>query len=169
MTKNILSVLKISAVAIALALGATNAYAWSAPTLNPPAGNIDTPINVGGSDQIKTGAITAWSFTAPYFRLATTTTAGYVLTSDAIGNASWEAATGGSLPAGTAGQTIRHNGASWIANSVIFNNGTNVGIGTTAPGYPLDVNGNIRSRSWIVLASSTTALGGVRTVRSMGR
>jgi len=37
------------------------------------------------------------------------------------------------LPTGTSGQTLRHNGTSWIANSVLYNNGSNVGIGTTNP------------------------------------
>jgi hypothetical protein len=50
--------------------------------------------------------------------------------------------TGTSLPAGISGQTLRHDGANWVANSIIFNNGTNVGIGTTDPGtYKLRVIG----------------------------
>ncbi|MFA5997258.1 MAG: hypothetical protein WC791_02090, partial [Candidatus Paceibacterota bacterium] len=153
MTKHTSFIKAVTLVSL-LSLSAVSAYAWTAPTQNPPAGNIDTPINTGTTDQSKLGGITsggnitAWSFIAPYFRLATTTTAGYVLTSDAIGNASWEAATGGSLPAGTDGQTLRHNGTDWIANSGIFNNGTNVGIGTTTPAFKLDINnpaGTIRT------------------------
>jgi ribosomal protein S6E (S10) len=58
--------------------------------------------------------------------------AGKVLTSDAAGLASWQAV-GGALPSGTSGQTLRYDGTSWVANSNIFNNGTNVGIGTTTP------------------------------------
>ena len=50
------------------------------------------------------------------------------------------------LPAGTSGQTLRHDGTGWVANSNIFNNGTNVGIGTTAPTQRLDVEGQIRIR-----------------------
>jgi hypothetical protein len=57
---------------------------------------------------------------------------GKVLTSDANGVATWQTASGGSLPAGTSGQTLRHNGTTWVANSTIFNNGTNVGIGTSS-------------------------------------
>ena len=34
---------------------------------------------------------------------------------------------------GTDGQTIRFNGTTPVANSVLFNNGTNIGIGTTNP------------------------------------
>jgi hypothetical protein len=48
----------------------------------------------------------------------------------------------GSLPSGTSGQTLRNNGTSWIANSTLFNDGTNIGIGTAAPAYKLDVTGN---------------------------
>ena len=38
------------------------------------------------------------------------------------------------LPIGTAGQTLRHNGTSWIANSLLANNGSNIGIGTQSFG-----------------------------------
>jgi hypothetical protein len=63
--------------------------------------------------------------------------AGKVLTSDATGLATWE--TLSALPSGTSGQTLRHDGTNWVANSVLFNNGTNVGIGTTGPDRKLDV------------------------------
>ncbi len=49
------------------------------------------------------------------------------------------------MPIGTSGQTIRHDGGAWVANSNIFNNGTNVGIGTTNPTQLLDVNGGINA------------------------
>ncbi|MBP7875486.1 site-specific integrase, partial [Candidatus Woesebacteria bacterium] len=45
-------------------------------------------------------------------------------------------------PATTNGQTLRANGTSWVANSVLFNDGTNVGIGTTAPIANLDIQGS---------------------------
>ncbi len=64
--------------------------------------------------------------------------AGKVLTSDASGLASWQTFAS-LLPAGTNGQTLRHDGTTWVANSVLFNNGTNVGIGTTTPQTKLDV------------------------------
>jgi len=41
------------------------------------------------------------------------------------------------------GQTVYWDGADWSASNNLFNNGTNVGIGTTNPGAKLDVNGNI--------------------------
>ena len=52
----------------------------------------------------------------------------------------------GPLVAGTTGQTLRHNGTSWVASSNIFNTGSNVGIATSSPTQPLDVNGQIRVR-----------------------
>ena len=44
----------------------------------------------------------------------------------------------GPLVAGTSGQTLRHNGTDWVASDNIFNDGTNVGIGTTTPAAPLE-------------------------------
>jgi hypothetical protein len=44
------------------------------------------------------------------------------------------------LVAGSANETLRHNGADWVASSTLYNNGTNVGVGTTSPGAPLHVN-----------------------------
>ena len=41
--------------------------------------------------------------------------------------------------AGTPGQTLVHNGSGWVANSNIYNNGTNVGIGTDSPRGKLDI------------------------------
>jgi hypothetical protein len=66
---------------------------------------------------------------------------GKVLTSiDAAGLANWQTVSSG-LPSGTAGQTLRHNGTSWIADDALYNNGTNVGIGTTTPAAKLEVRG----------------------------
>ena len=45
----------------------------------------------------------------------------------------------GPLVAGTTGQTLRHNGTNWIANSFLYNNGSNVGIGISSPIGSLDI------------------------------
>lgn len=44
---------------------------------------------------------------------------------------------------GTGGQSIRHNGADWVASSLLYNNGNNIGINTTSPDALLDVNGTL--------------------------
>ena len=42
------------------------------------------------------------------------------------GNIVFKAPTGGSLPAGTTGQTLRHNGSGWEASSALINDGNNI-------------------------------------------
>jgi hypothetical protein len=66
---------------------------------------------------------------------------GKVLTCDASGLGSWQ--TPVPFPPGTTGQTLRYSGTAWVANSVLFNNGTNIGVGTTSPAHKLDVAGGI--------------------------
>lgn len=51
-------------------------------------------------------------------------------------------ASGASLPSGSSGQTLRHNGSAWTANSALYNNGTNIGIGTSAPTERLHILGD---------------------------
>lgn len=74
------------------------------------------------------------------------------------------------LPPGTSGSTLRHNGTSWVSNTNLYNNGTNVGIGTTNPGtYKLNVNGTMYANgvyvstpggSWITGKTGTVGLNG---------
>jgi len=48
-------------IALTLALAANFAYGeWSNPPAAAPGGNIQAPVNVGSSNQIKSGDITAW-------------------------------------------------------------------------------------------------------------
>lgn len=63
--------------------------------------------------------------------------------------------TGEGLPAGSAGQTLRHSGTSWIASSAICNTGTNVGIGTAAPSERLEVAGSIKATAAVKTATFT--------------
>jgi hypothetical protein len=50
----------------------------------------------------------------------------------------------GQLPSATNGQTLRFNGTDWIANSEIFNDSSNIGIGTSSPetSAMLDISSN---------------------------
>ncbi len=68
---------------------------------------------------------------------------GKVLTSDANGNATWQAAPS-PIPSGTSGQTLRHDGTKWVANSLLLNNGSKVGIGMANPISTLDVYAQIQ-------------------------
>lgn len=63
------------------------------------------------------------------------------------------------LPSGTTGQTLRHNGTNWLANSVLYNNGTNVGIGTTDPKAQLNVYDASESATQTNFTQSTTDAG----------
>jgi hypothetical protein len=109
---------KIIVLALALALGISYVSAagtWTGPTATPPAGNVDTPINVGNNAQSKAGDLSVGAFLANLNSLflgnvtigstlapATFTLkngsqgADKVLTSDANGLASWQNASGGS-------------------------------------------------------------------------
>jgi hypothetical protein len=71
-------------------------------------------------------------------------TSGQVLSTNGSGVLSWIAA-GGGLPSGTTNQTLRHNGTTWLADSLITNQGGtgNVGIGTSSPSNKLTVNENV--------------------------
>lgn len=50
--------------------------------------------------------------------------ANQVLTTDGNGNLSWTTPSGGGLPAGSAGQTLHHDGTDWVATSSITNDGS---------------------------------------------
>ena len=64
--------------------------------------------------------------------------------------ATWSAigAAAGLPSASPAGSTLRADGTNWVANTVLYNNGTNVGVGTTAPGSKLDINGDVSSSDY---------------------
>ncbi len=73
-----------------------------------------------------------------------TLTAGQEICLGGTCHANWPEPSGPSLPAGTSGQTLRHNGTDWVANGLLYNNGANVGIGVTNPAEKLQVAGNLR-------------------------
>ncbi len=91
--------------------------------------DVDGAVRIGGSDGTNTGTI----------RWTGTDFEGY-------DGSAWQSFTsgGGSLPSGSSGQTLRHNGSAWTASSALYNDGTNIGIGTTSPDHTLHVNGLAR-------------------------
>jgi hypothetical protein len=62
---------------------------------------------------------------------------GQLLESDATGLATWVDKSASLLPVGATGNTLRYSGVGWVSNSLLYNNGTNIGIGTTSPTSPL--------------------------------
>jgi hypothetical protein len=89
---------------------------------------------------------------------AVTLAAGSNITLTPSGNTLTIAATsppGGALPAGTLGQTLRSDGSSWLANSLLYNGGSAIGINTVMPVATLDVNGTMH------MPQTTTANAGV--------
>ena len=97
------------------------------------------------------------SITAPYATTAgalssnpTNCSAGYyALGVDANGAAEGCTSAAGSLPSGTASQTLRYvTGTGWTANSVLLNDGTNVGVGI-APTYKFQVNGDSAATAFV--------------------
>jgi hypothetical protein len=84
------------------------------------------------------------------------TQASGVLNNNGSGTLSWAPA--GGLPSGTSGQTLRHDGTNWIANSVLYNNGTYVGIGTSAPADQLEIYDGSASRNSIRISGNKPTL-----------
>ena len=140
-------------LAIIVALGISyQVFALNPPTTQPPTGG--GTIGIGSnapsnSLYILSSGNVGIGTTAPGAKLEVagqikitggSPGSGKVLTSDSSGLATWQTITG-TLPSGSSGQTLRHNGTEWVANSLLYNNGTNVGIGTTTPGATLDVQG----------------------------
>ena len=61
-------------------------------------------------------------------------------TTDASGLASWQTPSSTSLPPGQASDTLRHDGTGWVANNILQNNGTGVGVGIANAGGRLTVH-----------------------------
>ncbi|MDD3876501.1 MAG: hypothetical protein PHT69_07750 [Bacteroidales bacterium] len=61
----------------------------------------------------------------------------------AVGPTGVTGATGatGPLVAGTTGQTLRHDGSTWVSSSHLYNDGVNIGIGASTPTALLHTNG----------------------------
>jgi len=73
----------------------------------------------------------------------------------------------GALPNGSINQTLRHDGTTWSANSLITNTGTNVGIGTANPTSSAILSIN-SSTQGILLPSMTQAQRNLITLPATG-
>lgn len=70
---------------------------------------------------------------------------------------------GDGLPNGSSGQTIHHDGANWTATSNLYNDGTNIGIGTTSPSSLLELKDDVSGTTKIVVSNSDA--GGSQNLR----
>jgi len=110
-----ISVISVSALTI---VGISYAQAWTGNTSTAPANNAPAPINVGSSSQIKGGGLSLGSLiVSGGVQLTSGAGAGKVLTSDASGNVSWQAASG---------------------TEILFDSKINVPIDDTLTGYTDD-------------------------------
>lgn len=112
-----------------------------------PGQKLDVSGNINASGNMNIGALSTYQRGGtPGVSTTCTlgnTPSGITLSGGIITSAGACTAIGGAgvLPGGTTGQTLRHNGISWIADSNLFNTGINVGIGTGSPGGKLSVVG----------------------------
>ncbi len=91
------------------------------------------------------------------FQLPTNATSGYVLTSNNAGFGTWQPLSEGVLSSGTAGQTLRHNGTTWLADSFLYNTGSAIGIGTTSTLATLTIAGGGRFQGPLTISTTTLA------------
>ena len=76
-------------------------------------------------------------------------TSGQVWTSDGSGRGIWSTpSSGGITGSGSTNYISKWNGSGSQGNSIIYDNGTNVGIGNTTPGFKLQVSGDAYAVSW---------------------
>ncbi len=101
----------------------------------------DSNNNPGTSGQFLSSTVTGTDWiTAPVGPTGPTGATGLTGATGAVG----PTGATGPLVAGTSGQTLRNNGSTWVANSTLYNDGTNVGIGATSPSQKLHVSGSAR-------------------------
>lgn len=144
--------IKTIILASIIGLAVSYVFAWTGPTAPPPGGNTSAPVNVGSTLQMKSGGLGINGLLIGYSQALFALNSGNVgvgidtpiekldvvggrIKSDTgfcIGTScitSWPAGGGGGLPSGLSGQTLRHDGTNWVANSNIFNSGTSVSVG----------------------------------------
>ncbi len=69
---------------------------------------------------------------------------------------SFTATGGSSLPAGSIGQTLRNDGGAWAATSFLYNNGSQIGIGTISPLAKLHLEGGDTKEEMLINQTSST-------------
>ncbi|MDD2823562.1 MAG: MerR family DNA-binding transcriptional regulator, partial [Candidatus Daviesbacteria bacterium] len=133
----------------------TSALANTKITINPGtnlSGGGDITLGSSGTlslkDDVSLSTVTASSYLSLSQTTAPTTTTGKLY--NVSGSLYWNGTDltgGGAIPEGTSGQTLYFNDTTLTATSNLFNNGTNVGIGTQVPGAILDVRSSFADSS----------------------
>lgn len=62
--KHFTHTIKVVFLALVLSFGLSYVYAWTAPSANPPGGNVSAPINTGVAAQVKDGGLGVTNFIA---------------------------------------------------------------------------------------------------------
>ena len=78
------------------------------------------------------------------FKMPTGASDGYVLTSDAAGKGTWQAASVGIDGSGATNYLPKFTSSTTLGNSVFYESGGKIGLGTTTPDEKLHVVGNIK-------------------------
>jgi len=185
--------LSIIIIGIIFGLGVGLVKAWVEPKESPPNGNLPAPINVGSLGQTKTGGLILNTGGAAYGLIVDNGSVGigvrdpsqkldvngYVKgrTGLCIGDdcrTAWPSGGGGGGVAGSgsANYISKWTGSTSIGNSIIYDNGTNVGIGTTNPSQKLDVNGYVKGTGLCIGNDCRTAWpsgggGGITSINGM--
>lgn len=178
MNKKILLIALVAALTVS-----SSALAWTGPTQAPPNGNVSAPVNIGTTAQVKNGGLsvnslavfgnTIISGVSRYLNFGTTAGAtGYGIRDNAgvmevkSSGGSWLGLLSGS---GTTNYLPKLTAARTIGTSQIFDNGTNVGVGTASPSQKLHVNGTVQATAFVYssderLKQDITSLEGMHTL-----
>ncbi|MBS4027485.1 MAG: hypothetical protein KGZ58_02515 [Ignavibacteriales bacterium] len=93
------------------------------------------------------------------FTLPSSAPSGYVLTKDEFGNGTWKQASGGSGISGSGSLSYipKFSGSTSLSNSLLYDDGTNIGIGTTSPSARFHVSNNTSTNG--ILGETSTGYG----------